>query len=69
MKCFGVPAVLQKHILSRRFVWPAKLAVVIKHFLSGIKQDATLPAAASARSGIPQDLNPRPARPSEFLAG
>jgi hypothetical protein len=29
-----VPAVLQKHILSRCFVTPAQLAVVTKHFLS-----------------------------------
>jgi hypothetical protein len=34
MKRFGVPAVLQKHILSCRFVTPAQLAVVTKHFLS-----------------------------------
>lgn len=29
-----MPAVLQKHILSRCFVTPAQLAVVTKHFLS-----------------------------------
>lgn len=30
-----MPAVLQRHILSRCFVAPAQLAVVTKHFLSG----------------------------------
>ena len=30
-----MPAVLQKHIVSRCFVAPAQLAVVTKHFLSG----------------------------------
>ena len=29
-----MPAVFQRHILSRRFVTPAQLAVVTKHFLS-----------------------------------
>jgi len=36
-KCFGdrlLKAVLQKHILSCRFVAPAQLAVATKHFLS-----------------------------------
>jgi len=36
MKHSGVPAVLQKHILSRCFVRPAQLAVVTKHFLSAL---------------------------------
>lgn len=35
MKSSGVPAVLQRHILSHCFVAPAQLAVVTKHFLSG----------------------------------
>jgi len=34
MKSSGVPAVLQRHILSRCFVAPAQPAVVTKHFLS-----------------------------------
>jgi hypothetical protein len=37
MKSSGAPAVLQRHILSRCFVAPAKPAVVTKHFLSVVK--------------------------------
>jgi len=57
-KCFGdrlAKAVLQKHILLRRFVAPAQLAVATKHFLS-----AELTSLASWFSGkvshAPQSL-------------
>jgi len=47
-------------------------AVATKHFLSAVKPfclNAAGPAAASAYSEMPQDLNPRPVHPSGYLAG
>jgi len=64
-KCFGdrlAKAVLQKHILLRRFVAPAQLAVATKHFLSAelTSLSAELTSLASWFSGkvshAPQSL-------------